>query len=150
VGGERGASRAWNGGPGSPKVSGPPLHALCSLVTVSRGLYAPFTFSELDVDPLNCERDADTNTTMHRSTTHLRTVASSSSSRVARSLNAAALLGARRRLHYVRDLPYPVEQGLGKFLPPDALRAVGTEYQKGLLDRINDYSKGELEPERVA
>jgi len=40
-------------------------------------------------------------------------------------------------VHQAKQLPYPVERGLGKFLPPDALRTF-VEYQNGLLDRLND------------
>ncbi|KAH9482885.1 Superoxide dismutase [Mn/Fe] [Psilocybe cubensis] len=46
----------------------------------------------------------------------------------------------RRNVHQVRELPYPIEQGLGKFLPPAALKTL-MEYQKGLLDRLNDELK---------
>ena len=40
-------------------------------------------------------------------------------------------------MHQAKQLPYPVEGGLGKFLSPDALRTL-VEYQHGLLDRLND------------
>ena len=36
----------------------------------------------------------------------------------------------------------PIEDGLGKFLPPDALKVVAEDYQQGLLDRLNDAVKG--------
>jgi len=35
-----------------------------------------------------------------------------------------------------KQLPYPVEGGLGKFLPPDALKTL-VEYQDGLLERLD-------------
>ncbi|KAE9404512.1 hypothetical protein BT96DRAFT_813430 [Gymnopus androsaceus JB14] len=49
---------------------------------------------------------------------------------------------ARRGLHTPRRLPYDVNKGLGDFLPPEALKVVGHDYQKGLLDRLNDEVKG--------
>ena len=39
-------------------------------------------------------------------------------------------------MHQRKPLPYPVEGGLGKFLPPDALKTL-VEYQDGLLERLN-------------
>ncbi|KAJ4472100.1 hypothetical protein J3R30DRAFT_3298684 [Lentinula aciculospora] len=47
-----------------------------------------------------------------------------------------------RRMHVAKGLPYDVHKGLGDFLPPEALRVVGLEYQKGLLDRLNDEVRG--------
>jgi superoxide dismutase, Fe-Mn family len=47
-----------------------------------------------------------------------------------------------RLLHTRRALAYPLEDGLGEFLPPDALKTVAVEYQQGLLDRLNDQVKG--------
>jgi hypothetical protein len=59
-------------------------------------------------------------------------------------LSARVVAGVRvRGVHSLRKLPYPVEGGLGAFLPPDALRTVGVEYQQGLLDRLNDYTRSE-------
>ncbi|KAF9452016.1 hypothetical protein P691DRAFT_722769 [Macrolepiota fuliginosa MF-IS2] len=46
-----------------------------------------------------------------------------------------------RRLHQRQSLPYPAEEGLGKFLPPDALK-VQLEYQDGLLERLNEQVVG--------
>ena len=43
----------------------------------------------------------------------------------------------------MRPLPYPVDKGVGKFLPPQALSTV-VEWQKGLLERLNDLVRGEL------
>ncbi|KAI0079739.1 manganese and iron superoxide dismutase [Panus rudis PR-1116 ss-1] len=45
-----------------------------------------------------------------------------------------------RRIHNLKDLPYDVEEGLGDFLPPPALKMIAIEYQQGLLDRLNDES----------
>ncbi|KAF9027026.1 hypothetical protein BDZ89DRAFT_1015918 [Hymenopellis radicata] len=36
------------------------------------------------------------------------------------------------------QLPYPVEGGLGDFLPPSALEVVAVDYQGGLVQRLND------------
>ncbi|KAF9268277.1 hypothetical protein L218DRAFT_893210 [Marasmius fiardii PR-910] len=51
-----------------------------------------------------------------------------------------------RALHTPVQLKYRVEEGLGEFLPPDALKVVAVEYQQGLLDRLNEEVRGtELE-----
>ena len=57
----------------------------------------------------------------------------------------AAAVGAghsRRTIHVRVPLPYEIEDGLGDFLSPDALRVVAVEYQQGLLDRLNEQIKG--------
>lgn len=41
-----------------------------------------------------------------------------------------------RNAHTGRPLPYSIEGGLGKFLPPPALETM-VEYQDGLLERLN-------------
>ena len=41
-----------------------------------------------------------------------------------------------RHAHTRRELPYPIEGGLGKFLPPRALQTLA-EYQDGLLARLD-------------
>lgn len=46
-----------------------------------------------------------------------------------------------RRLHQRQALPYPIEEGLGNFLPPKALQ-VQLEYQDGLLERLNEQVVG--------
>jgi Fe-Mn family superoxide dismutase len=46
-----------------------------------------------------------------------------------------------RNVHKVPSLQYPIEEGLGNFLPPLALKTV-VEYQQGLLDRLNEEVKG--------
>ncbi|KAI0922028.1 hypothetical protein AcW2_006839 [Taiwanofungus camphoratus] len=47
-----------------------------------------------------------------------------------------------RNMHYRKELQYPVEEGLGDFLSPEALKVVAVDYQQGLLDRLNDQVKG--------
>ncbi|KAF5364080.1 hypothetical protein D9756_000576 [Leucocoprinus leucothites] len=49
-----------------------------------------------------------------------------------------------RRLHQQQTLPYPVDEGLGKFLPPEALK-VQLEFQSGLLERLNEQVIGTTE-----
>ncbi|KAK7696581.1 hypothetical protein QCA50_001239 [Cerrena zonata] len=46
-----------------------------------------------------------------------------------------------RCLHTRKELSYPVEGGLGDFLPPATLKTIAVEYQQGLLDRLNDEVK---------
>lgn len=48
-----------------------------------------------------------------------------------------------RNVHRRRGLLYPQENGLGKFLPPDALKTA-VEWQDGLLERLNEEVKGAL------
>ncbi|KAI5982278.1 hypothetical protein EDC04DRAFT_2844343 [Pisolithus marmoratus] len=45
----------------------------------------------------------------------------------------------RRTLHTRKDPPYQIEGGLGNFMSPQTLKMVAVEYQKGLLDRLNEY-----------
>ncbi|TFK74464.1 hypothetical protein BDN72DRAFT_833389 [Pluteus cervinus] len=45
-------------------------------------------------------------------------------------------------VHTARGLLYPVEDGLGEFLPPQALKTLAVEYQQGLLQRLNDEVRG--------
>jgi len=47
-----------------------------------------------------------------------------------------------KRLHTLKPLPYPIERGLGKFLPPQALKVLQFEYQNGLLERLNEQIYG--------
>lgn len=49
---------------------------------------------------------------------------------------------SRRCIHQVRPLPYDVNQGLGSFLSPAALRMIAIDYQQGLLTRLNEQVKG--------
>ncbi|KZT12615.1 manganese and iron superoxide dismutase [Laetiporus sulphureus 93-53] len=47
-----------------------------------------------------------------------------------------------RHNHQRTTLPYPINEGLGEFLPPTSLRMIAEDYQQGLLDRLNDSVKG--------
>ncbi|KAJ3568407.1 hypothetical protein NP233_g5734 [Leucocoprinus birnbaumii] len=49
-----------------------------------------------------------------------------------------------RRLHRLQALPYHVDEGLGNFLPPEALK-VQLEFQSGLLERLNEHIIGTSE-----
>lgn len=63
--------------------------------------------------------------------------------RLAGARNGGSITNTTRRtVHTVKKLPYDVSKGLGDFLPPHALKVVGHDYQKGLLDRLNDEVKG--------
>ena len=52
------------------------------------------------------------------------------------------LRSVRRHIHTAKPLPYPIEEGLGDFLPPAALQTIGVEYQQGLLERLNEQVHG--------
>lgn len=52
------------------------------------------------------------------------------------------LWSVRRHVHTVKPLPYPIEEGLGDFFPPEALKTIGVEYQQGLLDRLSEQVHG--------
>ncbi|GLB33466.1 putative iron/manganese superoxide dismutases, C-terminal domain [Lyophyllum shimeji] len=47
-----------------------------------------------------------------------------------------------RNLHQRIPLPYPIEGGLGDFLPPAALKTVAVDYQEGLLQRLDEEVRG--------
>jgi hypothetical protein len=49
---------------------------------------------------------------------------------------------SRRMIHVRVPLPYEVEDGMGDFLSPAALKVVAEDYQQGLLDRLNEQIKG--------
>lgn len=49
---------------------------------------------------------------------------------------------SKRNVHIRRPLGYPVEGGLGDFLPPSALKTLAVEYQDGLLERLSDEVRG--------
>lgn len=49
-----------------------------------------------------------------------------------------------RNIHVPRPLAYPIENGLGDFLPPPALKTLAVDYQEGLLQRLNDEIRGKL------
>ncbi|KII95965.1 hypothetical protein PLICRDRAFT_694070 [Plicaturopsis crispa FD-325 SS-3] len=74
----------------------------------------------------------------------LRLAAASSSRRASAAVSASqwSRLPQRRCVHKRRPLPYPIEQGLGNFLPPNALKTVAVDFQEGLLDRLTDEVKG--------
>ncbi|KXN86324.1 Putative 37S ribosomal protein S26A, mitochondrial [Leucoagaricus sp. SymC.cos] len=74
----------------------------------------------------------------------LRFTSASTRASVASSASCFKSCWGTRRLHQRRALPYPVEDGLGKFLPPDALK-VQLEYQDGLLERLNEQVVGTAE-----
>ncbi|KDR83513.1 hypothetical protein GALMADRAFT_235700 [Galerina marginata CBS 339.88] len=63
-------------------------------------------------------------------------LASSNLSRTSSVLSTLRSNLGRRSLHKRKELPYPVEGGLGNFLPPPALNTL-LEYQDGLLERLN-------------
>jgi hypothetical protein len=51
-----------------------------------------------------------------------------------------------RSYHQLEKLPYPIENGLGDFLPPEALKVVAIDYQAGLLQHLNEELRGMLVP----
>jgi superoxide dismutase, Fe-Mn family len=64
-----------------------------------------------------------------------------SSSRQAVRAFAVARVQARHA-HNLRTLEYPVEGGLGDFLPPNVLKTVAVDWQQGLLQRLSEEIKG--------
>jgi Fe-Mn family superoxide dismutase len=48
-----------------------------------------------------------------------------------------------RNAHTPKPLKYPIENGLGDFLPPAALKMIAVDYQHGLLERLNEQVKGQ-------
>jgi Fe-Mn family superoxide dismutase len=50
----------------------------------------------------------------------------------------------KRNYHQLELLPYPIENGLGDFLPPAALKVVAIDYQAGLLQQLNEELRGAL------
>ncbi|KAG8855666.1 hypothetical protein FRC20_000722, partial [Serendipita sp. 405] len=58
------------------------------------------------------------------------------------SVSSLVSLGSFRSIHHVRPLPFDIEYGLGDFMSPAALKTVAVDYQKGLLDRLNEEVKG--------
>jgi superoxide dismutase, Fe-Mn family len=70
--------------------------------------------------------------------------------RLASSTSAAALSRLKprwikRNYHQLEKLPYPIENGLGDFLPPEALKVVAIDYQAGLLQQLNEELRGGLQ-----
>ena len=49
-----------------------------------------------------------------------------------------------RAVHVPRELHYKLEDGLGDFLPPPALKTVAVDFQNGLLDRLNHEVRGAI------
>ncbi|PVF95873.1 hypothetical protein CPB86DRAFT_763182 [Serendipita vermifera] len=67
------------------------------------------------------------------------------------SVSSRATLTLSRHIHALKPLPYPIEDGLGEFLSPGALKIIAQEYQQGLLERLNEEVLGsELAPLSVA
>ncbi|OCH94323.1 manganese and iron superoxide dismutase [Obba rivulosa] len=65
----------------------------------------------------------------------------SASTRVASTAWSRAVRIPSRQLHIRKELAYPIEQGLGDFLSPEALKMLAVDYQEGLLDRLNELVK---------
>ena len=61
---------------------------------------------------------------------------------IAPALRVSAQRIQSRQVHNRLQLPYPIEEGLGDFLPPKALKVVAEEYQQGLLERLNEEVAG--------
>lgn len=73
--------------------------------------------------------------------TGLRLVSSLSRSACARPCVRPRI---KRNYHQLEKLPYPTENGLGDFLPPEALKVVAIDYQAGLLQQLNEELRGML------
>ena len=78
------------------------------------------------------------------STRAVRLAASPWRSTAAPATSPALLLptASRRNIHVRVPLPYKIENGMGDFLPPAALKVIAEDYQQGLLDRLNEQIKG--------
>ncbi|KAI0029530.1 hypothetical protein K488DRAFT_80113 [Vararia minispora EC-137] len=74
---------------------------------------------------------------MHAVARRLASAIRRASTTYTRSQNAAAVARARC-LHVRRQLPYIIDDGMGRFLSPEGLRSIAVEYQQGLIDRLND------------
>ncbi|KAI0771542.1 Manganese/iron superoxide dismutase [Trametes elegans] len=72
----------------------------------------------------------------------LRLAASSSRAARLASLRTQACRVQSRELHQRKQLSYPIEEGLGTFLPPHTLKMIAEDYQQGLLDRLNEQIRG--------
>ncbi|KIL68173.1 hypothetical protein M378DRAFT_158708 [Amanita muscaria Koide BX008] len=67
---------------------------------------------------------------------------SSKAARIASLISRAPhIRWCTRGLHQRRALLYKLEDGLGEFLPPPALKTVAVDWQQGLLDRLNEEVK---------
>jgi hypothetical protein len=75
-------------------------------------------------------------------------LAASKSSRTTAALYASTCIKRVpldvRRLHQRRALLYHIEDGLGDFLPPAALKVVAVDFQEGLLERLNEEVRGKF------
>ncbi|KAF8076041.1 manganese superoxide dismutase [Lyophyllum atratum] len=69
-------------------------------------------------------------------------LASSSASRCSSAICRLKSRWGTRNLHQRIPLPYPIEGGLGDFLPPPALKTVAVDYQEGLLQRLDEEVRG--------
>ncbi|KAH9983491.1 hypothetical protein BJV74DRAFT_965596 [Russula compacta] len=74
-------------------------------------------------------------------TTSAARLATATSQRSSAVLNLRPWL-PRRTIHVRVPLPYKVEDGMGDFLSPAALKVIAEDYQQGLLDRLNEQIKG--------
>ena len=63
-------------------------------------------------------------------------------SAIARSTLLPPWSSSRRTIHVRVPLPYKLEDGMGNFLSPAALKVIAEDYQQGLLDRLNEQVKG--------
>ncbi|KAG6919298.1 hypothetical protein DXG01_007430 [Tephrocybe rancida] len=75
----------------------------------------------------------------------MRLASSSASRRSSAVLRFKSRSGASRNIHKRVPLPYPIEGGLGEFLPPAALKTVAVDYQEGLLKRLDEEVRGSPE-----
>ncbi|KAI0069168.1 hypothetical protein BV25DRAFT_1874747 [Artomyces pyxidatus] len=78
---------------------------------------------------------------MHSLAARFSSAGSSRAVRLARSQASKARSIPSRAIHVRRKLPYNVEDGMGDFLPPAALKMIAEDYQQGLLDRLNDETR---------
>jgi hypothetical protein len=77
-----------------------------------------------------------------KTSTATRLAANWQRSAVVRSTLLPPWSTSRRTIHVRVPLPYKVEDGMGDFLSPAALKVIAEDYQQGLLDRLNEQVKG--------
>lgn len=75
-------------------------------------------------------------------------LASSKISRFSGALSRLKPCWSKRNYHQLEQLPYPIQNGLGDFLPPEALKVVAIDYQGGLLQQLNEELRASEEPIR--
>lgn len=107
----------------------------------------PAARKKLDTSALQFYRIVTSNFGIYhsdRSTMSSRLIASTSSriSRFSSAKRHAIIPRFSRNVHARRALAYPVEEGLGDFLPPPALKSLAVDYQDGLLQRLTDEVRG--------